>query len=96
MGEGTVTDIVENSGGNDPGFVPPRDLRLPADEVGEVHCPEGVLKPGVVRPRIDKIGKPELPDVPQPLYHREVNDRDYPGGHLDIAVDRVLDDLQTH
>jgi hypothetical protein len=37
---------------------------------------DGMIEPGMGRARIDQVGKAELPDVPQPLEFRRVDDSD--------------------
>jgi hypothetical protein len=53
-----------------------------------------MLEPGMVCAGIDKVGKPQLADIPEPLQCRGIEEGKSKVLEFDIAVDRVLDDLQ--
>ena len=91
MGKGPVPDIVEKCRCYDKQAVIFRHTKLAAHHTGKVHRSKGVFKPGVVRSRVDKIGKTKLLDMAEPLEQRRVKERDGGRIYLHIPVDRVLD-----
>jgi hypothetical protein len=60
-----------------------------------VHGPDGMLEPGVVGTRIDKVGQSELPDPSQTLepgmLDQVKNDIEW---DLDKSVNGIIDDFQ--
>jgi hypothetical protein len=53
-----------------------------------------MLEPGMVCTRIDKVGEPQLPDIPEPLQCRRIEYGKSKVLKFNIAVDRVFDDFQ--
>jgi hypothetical protein len=96
MGEGTVADIVKQGRGYDKLPLIIGELEPAACNVGKVHGPEGMLEPGMVCSRVDKEREPELADIAQALERGGIHQRPGKILDLDIAMDRVLDDLQGH
>ncbi len=70
MGERAVPDVVEERSRIDKPPVFIGEPELPAGDIGKVYCPQRMLKPGVVCAGIDKVGKPQLADIPEPLQCR--------------------------
>jgi hypothetical protein len=88
VGEGIVSDVVEESGigdelgsglhpsGPEPPALPQEAERGPC----EVIDPERMVEPGVRCPRVDQMCEPQLPYVSKPLVLRGVDDAH---GHRD-------------
>lgn len=93
VGEGTVADIMEERGRGDHPRLITIKPELVAHEPGEVHRPERVLEPGMVCAGVDEICKPELSHVAEPLDLYRVEQPEREIVRLDVAVDRVFDDL---
>jgi len=64
-----------------------------AHDPGQVHRPERVLKPGVVCAGVDEVCKPELGYVAESLDRPGIEQPERELVSLDVAVDRVFDDL---
>jgi hypothetical protein len=91
MGERTVADIMEEGGTGDQLPFTVIEVELPADQVRKIHRSKGVFEPGMVRTRIDQVREPQLPDIPEALEDRCVEERKVGFADLDIAMYRVLD-----
>ena len=65
------------------------DLRLLGDTAGKMVCTQRVLKPRVRGARINEKCVTELPDVPQTLEGRRIDDRERLGLEADIVPERV-------
>jgi hypothetical protein len=96
MGEGAMAYIVEEGRGNDQLPVVIGQLEPAARDIGEIHGPKRMLEPGMVCAGVDKKREPELPDVAEALECGGVKQRPGKILDLDVAMDRVLDDLQGH
>ena len=70
MGEGPVPDVMEKPGGAEEEDVGRVEGQVAGEDRGEVHRPEGVLEPRMVRPRVDQAGEAELLHVPEALDRR--------------------------
>jgi len=55
---------------------------------------QGVLKPGVRGARVNEKGVTELPDVPEALERRRIDDRESLGLEADVVPQRVANDLE--
>lgn len=85
-----MTDIVQQGGKADSVMIRVRNERvlslrrkvLFVDTTDNPACnsnhAQRVIKTRVNRCRVDQIGKPSLPDIPQALQERAVQDRDFP------------------
>ncbi len=73
-----------------------RDLNLPLPgyAAGKMVCAQGVLKPGVRRARVDEKCVTKLPDVPQTLERRRIDDRKSLGLEADVVPERVANYLK--
>ena len=91
--ERPVPDIVEEPGRGDQEDVGCIQGEVPCEYCREVHGAEGVLEPGMVRPGINEVRKPELLHVPEALDRWRVKEGEETGLHLHVAVHRVLDEL---
>ena len=81
MGERIMADVVKQRG--------ELDLRLLGDTAGKMVCTQRVLKPRVRGARINEKCVTELPDVPQTLEGRRIDDRERLGLEADIVPERV-------
>src|SRR2546428_12793148 len=68
MGERVMADVMEQRG--------ELDLQLLGHTAGKMVRTQRVLKPGVCGPRVNEKCVTELPDVPQTLERRRVDDRE--------------------
>src|SRR2546427_9125252 len=68
MGERVMADVMEQRG--------ELDLQLLGHTAGKMVRTQCVLKPGVCGPRVNEKCVTELPDVPQTLERRRVDDRE--------------------
>jgi hypothetical protein len=55
-----------------------------------------MFEPGVVCTGVDEVRKSQLPDIAQPLERGGVEEIERIVLDLNIAMDRVLDDLHRH
>lgn len=93
MGERPVADIMEEGRGNNERALVFGELEPAARDIRKEHSAKGVFKPRMVGARIYEVGKTELPDVAEALQHGGVEQPEREIFHLDITMDRVLDDL---
>jgi hypothetical protein len=70
-----------------------REAEPLGSNVRKVHCPQRMFKPRMVCTGVHKVGKPQLPDVPEPLQCRGVKECTGKIIQFDIAMHRVFDDL---
>jgi hypothetical protein len=96
MGEWAVADVMKESRGNDKLPFIIGHLEPAAGNVSKIHGPKGMLEPGMVCTRVNKEREAELPYVAEALECGGVHQRPGKILDLDIAMDRVLDDLQGH
>ncbi len=69
-------------------------LQLVGYAAGKMVRPECVLKPRVRGARVHEKRVAELPDVPQTLERRRVDDRERLGLEADVVPQRVANDLE--
>src|SRR5712691_9293150 len=86
VGERVMADVMKQRG--------ELDLQLLGHAAGKMVCTQRVLKPGVCGPRVNEKCVTELPDVPQPLERRRVDDRERLGLEADVVPKRVANDLE--
>src|SRR2546430_92713 len=70
------------------------DLQLLGDTAGKMVCTERVLKPGMRGARVNEKCVTELPDVPQALERRRIDDGERLGLEADVVPQRVANDLE--
>jgi hypothetical protein len=93
MGEWPVTDIMDEGRADDQLPFIRREHQLPCHDIGKIHGPQGVFEPGVICSRIHEVRKSELPDIAKPLECRSIEYRKCITRYLNVAMNRVLDDL---
>ena len=91
-----MADIVEEPGSDHERPVLLGKAEAAGCHIRKEHGAKRVLEPRVVGPGIHEVGKTELPDVAEALQRRGVKQGKRKVLHFNIAVDRVLDDLQIH
>lgn len=72
MRERTMADVMQQDGSQSAGFIIlGNNVTLGAQGLHslahQVHCTDGMGKPGVQGARVDQVAETELPDPPQPL-----------------------------
>jgi hypothetical protein len=93
MRERAVPDIMEEGGRYDePAFVIGK-LEPAAGHIGKEHGAQRVLEPRVIGTRVYEKGEAQLPDIAEALENRRIEQPECKVLHLDITMDRVLDDL---
>ena len=70
------------------------NLQLLGDTTGKMVRTERVLKPGVRGARVHEKCVTELPDVPQTLERRRIDDRESLGLEADVVPERVANYLK--
>jgi hypothetical protein len=90
-----MPDIVQEGRRKDQPLLISIQAKAMAQQSCKVHRAKGMLETGVVRPRVHKVGKTQLADVAQPLDGRGIEQVKGSIVNLDVAVDRVLDDLHS-
>src|SRR2546426_91313 len=80
MGERVMADVMEQRG--------ELDLQLLGHTAGKMVRTQRVLKPGVCGPRVNEKCVTELPDVPQTLERRRVDDRERLRLEADVVPER--------
>jgi hypothetical protein len=88
-----MPDIMEKCGGNNKETLIIGKLEPAACNVSKEHGTEGMLEPGMVSTGVNEVGEAKLPDVTETLEHGRIEQPERKILHLDIAMDRVLDDL---
>ena len=96
MGERAVAHIMEKGSDHHQQAVVLLKTKLPGGDTGQVHRPHRMFKTRVVGPGIDKVPEAELVDIPQALDGRGIQELQDLLVHLNIAMNRILDDLGTH
>jgi hypothetical protein len=96
MGEWSVAYVMEKGCGHHQPAIVISKPELAAGDTGQVHRPHRMFKPCMVGPGIYEIRKPELTDITQALDGRGIQERQDLLIHFHIAMDRILDDLETH
>src|SRR6266851_4398535 len=86
MRERVMSDVMKQRG--------ELDLQLLRDTAGKMVCTQRVLKPGMRGARVNEKCVTELPDVPQTLERRRINDRECLGLEADVVPERVANDLE--
>lgn len=74
MGERAMPDIMKKGGGGNQHALRIGEPEFPAGDIGQVHCPQRVLKPCMVCARVNKIREPQLPDIPESLEYGGIKD----------------------
>ncbi len=91
-----MADIMEEAGcDNQHAFVVGK-AEPAARDIGKEHRTERVLEARVVRTWVHEVRKAELPDITEALQGRGVEQGKREILNLNIAVDRVLDDLHKY
>jgi hypothetical protein len=93
MGEWPVTDIMDEGRADDQLPFIRREHQLPCHDISKIHGPKGVFEAGMIGTWIHEEGKSELPDIAKPLDCRSIEDRKCITRYLNVAMNRVLDDL---
>ena len=100
MREGVVADVVEQGGGDEDAHVlfAQHEGRVRVEEtgqklLGQVIDAQRVLKARVARAWIHQMHVAELGDVAQALEGSGIDEGEDGSGEVDIAPDRVADDL---
>jgi hypothetical protein len=93
MGIRTMPDVVEKSSNCDEVFIIFGNAKMMAEEPGKMHCPERMLKTGMVCTWIDQMGESQLPDISEPLDGRRVQQGENPCIHLNVPVNGIFDDF---
>jgi LPPG:FO 2-phospho-L-lactate transferase len=88
-----MSDIMEEGGGSNKGTLLIGETESPAGNIGQEHRPKRVFETGVVGAGIHKIGETELPDIAETLERGGIEQGKGKILHLNITMDRVLDDL---
>jgi UDP-N-acetylmuramate-alanine ligase len=96
MGKRAVADIVKESGSDYERAIVVRKPEASGSNICKEHGAKRVLEPRVVRSRIDKIRKPELPDIAEALQRRGIEQGERKVLYLNVPVDRIFDDFQIH
>src|SRR3989442_1855728 len=86
MGERVMADVMKQRG--------ELDVHLLGYTAGKMVCTQRVLKPGVGGARVNEKCVTELPDVPQTLERRRIDDRERLGLEADVVPQRVANDLE--
>src|SRR6267143_1459475 len=86
VGERVMADVMKQRG--------ELDFQVLGNTAGEVVCTQRVLKAGVRGARVYEKCVTELPDVPQTLERRRIDDRDSLGLEADVVPERVANDLE--
>ena len=70
------------------------DFQILGGTAGKMVCPERVLEPGVCGAGVHEECVTELPDVPQTLERRRIDDGQRLGLEADVVPERVANDLK--
>src|SRR5438874_4936137 len=86
MRERVMADVMKQRG--------ELDLQLLGCTAGKMVRPERVLKPGMRGARVNEKCVTKLPDVPQTLERRRIDDGERLGLEADVVPERVANDLE--
>src|SRR3989449_3516806 len=86
MGERVMADVMQQRR--------ELDLQLFGDTTGKMVRTQRVLKPGVRGARVHEKCVTELPDVPETLERRRIDDGERLGLEADVVPQRVANDLE--
>jgi LPPG:FO 2-phospho-L-lactate transferase len=93
MGERTVANVMEKCGDCDECPFIVRQSESPRCHIRKEHRAKGVLKPGMVGPGIDKVGKAKLLNIAEALQGRGIQQRQGKILYFYIPMYGVFDDL---